>query len=119
MNWEDMTLSDVRRLLRAIEQSSNNPQAVQAIIDRVPVEAMPHGRVTLGTVVRLLDQLHNSTVLPKDMQAFLVFTQVTRTVASFVVAASIAAADTMEHWAKKMKKMWQEHRQKKHETHTF
>jgi len=67
MNWEQLTLADVRRLVAAIEQA--NPQAVRAIIDRMPADDGEHSRVTLGTLVKLLNQLNGKTVLSdEDLQ---------------------------------------------------
>jgi len=66
MAWEHLTLADVRRLVAAIEQASGNPQAVRAIIDRMPAEDGEHSRVTLGTLVNLLNQLGGRTVLSSE-----------------------------------------------------
>lgn len=65
MNWEDLSLSDIRSLVVAIEQAGG-PQAIRSIIERVPVEINPHGRVTLGTMIKLLDQLEGKTVLSNE-----------------------------------------------------
>ncbi len=66
MAWEQLTLADVRRLVAAIEQASSNPQAVRAIIDRMPADNGEHSRVTLGTLVNLLNQLNGRTVLSSE-----------------------------------------------------
>lgn len=66
MAWENLTLADVRRLVAAIEQAGGNPQTVKAIINRAPADDGEHGRVTLGTLVNLLEQLEGKTVLSDE-----------------------------------------------------
>lgn len=65
MIWEDLTLSDVQRLIEAIEQAGGSPEAVRAIIDRVPARSLVHGRVSMRSLLRLLGQTAGSTSLPE------------------------------------------------------
>ena len=64
MNWKELTLTDIERLVEAIEQAGDNPDAVKAIIDRAPERSSPHGRVTVDSLLQLLAQTRGSTVLP-------------------------------------------------------
>lgn len=71
MDWKDLSLLDIRRLVAMIEQTSQNPDAVRAIVQKIELQPMPHDRVTLGTLVNLLNQLGNTTVLPEEVLALL------------------------------------------------
>jgi len=71
MNHEDLTLSDVLRLIKAIERSNTNPDVVRAVIESVPAEPIENGRVTVGTINRLLRQTNGCTVLPDEIVAML------------------------------------------------
>ncbi len=71
MDWQDLTLADIERLVEAIEQAGGNPDAVKAIIDRTAVRTRPHGRVTIRTLLTLLEQLGGTTVLPDGVLEFL------------------------------------------------
>jgi|GEM_PF-1144605 len=69
MDWENLTLSDVRRLVATLKRANANPSVIRAIIEHEPVEPMEHSRVTLGTLVKLLNQLNGKTVLSgEDLQ---------------------------------------------------
>lgn len=67
MDWEDLTLLDVQRLVKALEQASTDPTIVRAVIDRIQAEPIDHGRVTIGSVRRLLAQTNGSTVLSDEV----------------------------------------------------
>lgn len=71
MDWKKLSLSDIRRLVATIERANHNPDVVRAIIDQTPTETMPHGRVTLETLINLLEQLGGTTVLPEEVLALL------------------------------------------------
>lgn len=72
MAWQELSLSDVRRLVAAITQAAGgSATAIRDIINRMPVENMPNGRVTLGMIQRLLEQTGGSTVLPDNIVALL------------------------------------------------
>lgn len=71
MSWTKRTLSDIRRLLATLERTDPNRDVVQAVIDLTPAEPMAHGRVTLETLINLLDQLGGTTVLPEEVLALL------------------------------------------------
>jgi|GEM_PF-2032862 len=50
MDWETLSLSDVDRLVRAIEKAARgNEAAVPGIISQVPDERLAYGHVTIGT----------------------------------------------------------------------
>lgn len=65
MRGEDLTLSDIHRLVVALEQAPQRPDVIQAIIARVPPEPIAHGRVTIASLLRLLESTNGSTVLPE------------------------------------------------------
>lgn len=74
MNYEeleDLSLSDILRLVKAIKQSNTNPDVVRAVIESVPAEPMKNGRVTVGSINRLLRQTNGCTVLPEEIVAML------------------------------------------------
>lgn len=65
MDYTKLTLGDIQRLVAAIEQAGDNPEVVRAIIDRVPLQKTSHDRVTINSVLQLLDQTGGSTTLPE------------------------------------------------------
>lgn len=69
MNYEDLSLSDILRLMKAIERSNTNPDVVRAVIESVPAEPMENGRVTVGSMLKLLKQTNGCTVLPEEIVA--------------------------------------------------
>lgn len=71
MDYENLTLSDIRRLVEAIKKASADPNVIQAIIEREPAEPMENGRVTVGSMLKLLKQTNSCTVLPEEIVAML------------------------------------------------
>jgi|GEM_PF-1226554 len=71
MDWKKLTLDNIRRLVATIKRASPNPDVVQAVIDQTPTEPIKHGRVTLETVINLLEQLGGTTVIPEEVLALL------------------------------------------------
>jgi|GEM_PF-1757641 len=67
MDWTKLTLSQIRRLVAAIEQASDGREVIPSIVERVPDEPMPHSRVTLESLINLLEQLGGCTVLSEEM----------------------------------------------------
>jgi|GEM_PF-1102615 len=72
MDWKTMTLSDLRRLLVALQKASDKPdEFIAGIIAREPMEVIPHGRVTIESLLTLLGQTNGSTILPEEIVALL------------------------------------------------
>lgn len=73
MDLDTITLGDMERLWRAIEAAkSDNPDVVRRVLERVtPNSDLRHSRITIGTIIRLLDQTGGSTVLPDEVVTFL------------------------------------------------
>lgn len=69
MDYKDLSLSAVRRLVAAIEKASADPNVIEAIINREPEELMEHGRVTIGSMLALLGQTDGSTSLSSGVLA--------------------------------------------------
>lgn len=94
MACENMTLADIRRLVAAIEQAGG-PQAVRAIINRMPADDGEHGRVTFGTLVKLLNQLNGKTVLSDED-----LTVINRSEESVIVQPTFAELVAACHFSK-------------------
>jgi len=73
MELEQLTIADIARLLAAIKKlKADDATFVQQVIAREETPAgLPHPRVTIGTIFRLLEQTGGSTVLPEDIVALL------------------------------------------------
>lgn len=73
MEFEQMTLANLARLLAAIKQlKPDDPNFVQQVIDRGSVpDDFPHPRVTVGSLLKLLEQTNGSTILPDDIVALI------------------------------------------------
>lgn len=69
MDWKKLTLSQIRRLVAAIEQASDGREVISSIIERTADEPMPHGRVTMESLINLLEQLDGCTVLSDEALA--------------------------------------------------
>lgn len=65
MDWKNLTISNIRRLVAALEKA--NPRLLESLIAREPNEVVPHGRVTVESLLNLLEQTGGSTVLPEEM----------------------------------------------------
>jgi|GEM_PF-1872606 len=70
MDFEDLTIADLRRLFAALVALGGDDM-VKKLIERVPAERELHGRVTIGTLFRLLEQTAGRTVLPEEIAALL------------------------------------------------
>jgi len=66
-DWKRLTLSDIFRLITALAQNGINFEAVGAIIAQVPAVSIPHGRITIESVERLLNQTNGSTYIPEEL----------------------------------------------------
>lgn len=62
MVLDDMSLSDLNRLLETILRTGGE-DTVRKLINHTPPQNLPNGRVTIGTLRRLLVQLNGRTVL--------------------------------------------------------
>lgn len=73
MDFHDITLSDVERLLRALQEARpGDPELIKQIINRVqPNQELSNARVTIGSLLKLLKQTGGSTILPDDIVALL------------------------------------------------
>lgn len=72
MDWKTLTLSDIRRLLAALQKASDKPdEFIAGLIAREPMEVIPHGRVTVESLFNLLGQTNGSTILPEEIVALL------------------------------------------------
>lgn len=64
MDWSNLTLNDIYRLLVALEQNGGE-QFIRGLINRVvPPINFINGRVTINSLLRLLQQTGGSTILP-------------------------------------------------------
>lgn len=71
MNYEDLTIYTVRRLVEMLQRTSRNSDVIEAIVSQIELEPTPHDRVTIGSVIRLLNQTNGCTVLPEEIAALL------------------------------------------------
>lgn len=73
MNWRTATLHDIERLFRALEQAKpDDAQVVERIMNRV--ESTPnlrHGRITIDSLLQLLDRTEGSIWLPDEVVVLL------------------------------------------------
>lgn|GEM_PF-1263660 len=65
MDWDKLTLSGVRRLVAALNEA--DPRLLESLIERKPAEAFPNGRVTIESILALLQQTDGCTILPEDI----------------------------------------------------
>lgn len=65
-SWTDLTLSDIDRLVLAMEQAGISLAGIMELIARVPPRHMVHGRITIESVIGLLNQTNGSTCLAAD-----------------------------------------------------
>lgn len=66
-DWKQLTLSDVCRLITVLAQNGINFEAVRTIIAQVPPPGIPHSRITMGSIERLLNQTNGSTYIPEEL----------------------------------------------------
>jgi|GEM_PF-936753 len=69
MDFHDITLSDVERLLRSLQEARpGDADLIRQIINRVqPNQTIPHPRVTIGQLFKLLEQTGGATALPENI----------------------------------------------------
>jgi len=65
MDWKNLTISNIRRLVAALEKA--DPRLLESLIAREPDEVVPHGRVTMESLLNLLEQTGGSTILPAEI----------------------------------------------------
>lgn len=70
MLFEELTMADIRRLFTAL-MALGGDDMVRKLIERVPAEMQPHNRVTIGSLLKLLEQTNDSTILPEEIVALL------------------------------------------------
>jgi len=63
---DDMSLQNLTRLVETLLQAGGE-ETVKKLIAHTPPTNMPNGRVTIGTLRRLLVQLNGRTVLPENL----------------------------------------------------
>jgi len=66
-DWKQLTLSDIYRLITALAQNGINFEAIRAIVAQVPPLRMPHARITIESIERLLNQSNGSTFIPEEL----------------------------------------------------
>lgn len=71
MTFTDFTISDLERLVRAVQATRpDDPAVVQAVIERMAADpALRYGRITVASILAMLDTWHGSTVPPEPEQA--------------------------------------------------
>jgi|GEM_PF-1897283 len=70
MTFTDLTLSELERLVRAVQASRPaDPDVVRAVVGRMAADpALRHGRITVESVLNMLDAWNGSTVPPETVQ---------------------------------------------------
>ncbi len=69
MDWRNATLNDMERLFRALQAAKpDDREVIERIIERVESDHnLPYARVTIGSLLKLLEQTGGSTSLPDEI----------------------------------------------------